>query len=53
LLWLFNHETGQLYVELQFFQALSNFDQGFISFGIFGLDKHLFNLSKEDVIVDA
>lgn len=41
LLWLFNHETGQLYVKLQFFQAVFNFGQGFISIGIFGLDKHL------------
>lgn len=41
LWWLFNHETGRLYVELQFFCAVFNFGQGFISFGIFGLDKHL------------
>lgn len=28
-------------MELQFFCAVFNFGQGFISFGIFGLDKHL------------
>ncbi|KYO17825.1 integral membrane protein GPR155 [Alligator mississippiensis] len=39
--WLFNQEPGRLYVELQFFCAVFNFGQGFISFGIFGLDKHL------------
>ncbi|XP_075465147.1 lysosomal cholesterol signaling protein isoform X3 [Ascaphus truei] len=39
--WLFNMEPGRLYVELQFFCAVFNFGQGFISFGIFGLDKHL------------
>ncbi|XP_053554437.1 integral membrane protein GPR155 isoform X2 [Bombina bombina] len=39
--WLFNIEPGRLYVELQFFCAVFNFGQGFISFGIFGLDKHL------------
>ncbi|XP_053327084.1 integral membrane protein GPR155 isoform X2 [Spea bombifrons] len=39
--WLFNMEPGRLYVELQFFCAVINFGQGFISFGIFGLDKHL------------
>uniref|UniRef100_A0A8C5QMN2 G protein-coupled receptor 155 n=1 Tax=Leptobrachium leishanense TaxID=445787 RepID=A0A8C5QMN2_9ANUR len=39
--WLFNLEPGRLYVELQFFCAVFNFGQGFISFGIFGLDKHL------------
>ncbi|NXA32908.1 GP155 protein, partial [Eudromia elegans] len=41
LWWLFNQEPGRLYVELQFFCAVFNFGQGFISFGIFGLDKHL------------
>ncbi|NXF42814.1 GP155 protein, partial [Oceanites oceanicus] len=41
LWWLFNEEPGRLYVELQFFCAVFNFGQGFISFGIFGLDKHL------------
>ncbi|XP_043931493.1 integral membrane protein GPR155 isoform X2 [Protopterus annectens] len=41
LWWLFNQEPGRLYVELQFFSAIFNFGQGFISFGIFGLDKHL------------
>ncbi|XP_059560015.1 lysosomal cholesterol signaling protein isoform X1 [Myotis daubentonii] len=41
LWWLFNQEPGKLYVELQFFCAVFNYGQGFISFGIFGLDKHL------------
>ncbi|NXB21153.1 GP155 protein, partial [Rhagologus leucostigma] len=41
LWWLFNQEPGRLYVELQFFCAAFNFGQGFICFGIFGLDKHL------------
>ncbi|XP_051786578.1 integral membrane protein GPR155 isoform X3 [Erpetoichthys calabaricus] len=41
LWWLFNQEPGQLYVELQFFCAIFNYGQGFITFGIFGLDKHL------------
>ncbi|KAM6129858.1 lysosomal cholesterol signaling protein isoform 2-T3 [Pterocles gutturalis] len=41
LWWLFNQEPGRLYVELQFFCAVFNFGQGFICFGIFGLDKHL------------
>uniref|UniRef100_A0A8C6V3V8 G protein-coupled receptor 155 n=1 Tax=Naja naja TaxID=35670 RepID=A0A8C6V3V8_NAJNA len=41
LWWLFNQEPGRLYVELQFFCAVFNFGQGFISFGMFGLDKHL------------
>ncbi|XP_048455391.1 integral membrane protein GPR155 isoform X7 [Rhincodon typus] len=45
LWWLFNHEPGRLYVELQFFCIIFNFGQGFISFGIFGLDKHLIILS--------
>lgn len=30
LWWLFNHETGRLYVELQFFCAVFNFGQVFI-----------------------
>ncbi|XP_036900318.1 integral membrane protein GPR155 [Sturnira hondurensis] len=41
LWWLFNQEPGRLYVELQFFCAVFNFGQGFLSFAIFGLDKHL------------
>ncbi|XP_067891543.1 lysosomal cholesterol signaling protein-like isoform X2 [Heterodontus francisci] len=41
LWWLFDHEPGRLYIELQFFCIIFNFGQGFISFGIFGLDKHL------------
>ncbi|XP_069472352.1 lysosomal cholesterol signaling protein isoform X2 [Ambystoma mexicanum] len=41
LWWLFNLEPGRLYLELQFFCAVFNFGQGFISFGVFGLDKHL------------
>ncbi|XP_060683299.1 lysosomal cholesterol signaling protein isoform X1 [Hemiscyllium ocellatum] len=45
LWWLVNHEPGRLYVELQFFCIIFNFGQGFISFGIFGLDKHLIILS--------
>ncbi|XP_069791874.1 lysosomal cholesterol signaling protein [Narcine bancroftii] len=41
-LWLLvNPDPGRLYVELQFFCIIFNFGQGFISFGIFGLDKHL------------
>uniref|UniRef100_A0A674DBT7 G protein-coupled receptor 155 n=1 Tax=Salmo trutta TaxID=8032 RepID=A0A674DBT7_SALTR len=32
---------GRLYLELQFFCAVINYGQGFISFGLFGLDKHL------------
>ncbi|XP_062908217.1 lysosomal cholesterol signaling protein-like isoform X2 [Mobula hypostoma] len=40
-LWLLaNPDPGRLYVELQFFCVIFNFGQGFISFGIFGLDKH-------------
>ncbi|XP_032879815.1 integral membrane protein GPR155 isoform X1 [Amblyraja radiata] len=38
---LVNQKPGRLYVELQFFCVIFNFAQGFISFGIFGLDKHL------------
>ncbi|XP_026884803.2 integral membrane protein GPR155 isoform X1 [Electrophorus electricus] len=41
LWWLFSSIPGTLYLELQFFCAVVNFGQGFISFGIFGLDKHL------------
>ncbi|KAF7668749.1 hypothetical protein LDENG_00284180 [Lucifuga dentata] len=40
-LWLlFNNVPGRLYLELQFFCAVANFGQGFLSFGLFGLDKH-------------
>ncbi|XP_036807405.1 integral membrane protein GPR155 isoform X5 [Oncorhynchus mykiss] len=41
LWWLFNQDPGRLYLELQFFCAVANYGQGFISFGIFGLDRHL------------
>ncbi|XP_062383354.1 lysosomal cholesterol signaling protein isoform X2 [Sardina pilchardus] len=41
LWWLFNKDPGRLYLELQFFCAVANYGQGFISFGIFGLDEHL------------
>ncbi|KAL7881832.1 hypothetical protein AOLI_G00086810 [Acnodon oligacanthus] len=41
LWWLLSSVPGRLYLELQFFCAVINFGQGFISFGIFGLDKHL------------
>ncbi|XP_076119907.1 lysosomal cholesterol signaling protein [Alosa pseudoharengus] len=41
LWWLFNQVPGRLYLELQFFCAILNYGQGFISFGLFGLDKHL------------
>ncbi|KAM6956838.1 lysosomal cholesterol signaling protein-like [Aplochiton taeniatus] len=41
LWWLFNKDPGRLYLELQFFCAVANYGQGFISFGIFGLDRHL------------
>ncbi|XP_066542834.1 lysosomal cholesterol signaling protein isoform X2 [Hoplias malabaricus] len=41
LWWLFSNIPGRLYLELQFFCAVVNFGQGFISFGIFGLDKNL------------
>uniref|UniRef100_A0A3B5MBL2 Uncharacterized protein n=1 Tax=Xiphophorus couchianus TaxID=32473 RepID=A0A3B5MBL2_9TELE len=41
LWWLFNKDPGRLYLELQFFCAVANYGQGFLSFGIFGLDKHL------------
>uniref|UniRef100_A0AAY4F019 G protein-coupled receptor 155b n=1 Tax=Denticeps clupeoides TaxID=299321 RepID=A0AAY4F019_9TELE len=39
--WLLNQDPGRLYLELQFFCAVANYGQGFISFGLFGLDKHL------------
>ncbi|XP_063069463.1 lysosomal cholesterol signaling protein [Engraulis encrasicolus] len=39
--WLFHREPGRLYLELQFFCVILNYGQGFISFGLFGLDKHL------------
>ncbi|XP_013885398.1 integral membrane protein GPR155 isoform X4 [Austrofundulus limnaeus] len=38
LWWLFNKDPGRLYLELQFFCAVANYGQGFLSFGIFGLD---------------
>uniref|UniRef100_A0A8B9LU55 G protein-coupled receptor 155b n=1 Tax=Astyanax mexicanus TaxID=7994 RepID=A0A8B9LU55_ASTMX len=41
LWWLLNTDPGRLYLELQFFCAVANYGQGFISFGIFGLDEHL------------
>ncbi|XP_066521904.1 lysosomal cholesterol signaling protein isoform X2 [Hoplias malabaricus] len=41
LWWLLNADPGRLYLELQFFCAVANYGQGFISFGIFGLDEHL------------
>nr|XP_015800212.2 integral membrane protein GPR155 isoform X2 [Nothobranchius furzeri] len=44
LWWLFNKDPGRLYLELQFFCAVANYGQGFLSFGIFGLDKHLITL---------
>uniref|UniRef100_A0A8C4IX31 G protein-coupled receptor 155a n=1 Tax=Dicentrarchus labrax TaxID=13489 RepID=A0A8C4IX31_DICLA len=41
-LWLlFNRVPGRLYLELQFFCAVVNYGQGFLSFALFGLDKHL------------
>ncbi|KAM4730958.1 lysosomal cholesterol signaling protein [Anableps anableps] len=40
-LWLlYNHLHGRLYLELQFFCAIASYGQGFISFALFGLDKH-------------
>ncbi|XP_020785204.2 integral membrane protein GPR155 isoform X1 [Boleophthalmus pectinirostris] len=39
--WLLNKDPGRLYLELQFFCAVANYGQGFLSFGIFGLDRHL------------
>ncbi|KAM9726712.1 lysosomal cholesterol signaling protein isoform 1-T1 [Menidia menidia] len=41
LWWLFNKDPGRLYLELQFFCAVANYGQGFLSFGIYGLDRHL------------
>uniref|UniRef100_A0A3Q2Y5B1 G protein-coupled receptor 155b n=1 Tax=Hippocampus comes TaxID=109280 RepID=A0A3Q2Y5B1_HIPCM len=41
LWWLLNKDPGRLYLELQFFCAVTNYGQGFLSFGIFGLDRHL------------
>uniref|UniRef100_A0A673MW60 Integral membrane protein GPR155-like n=1 Tax=Sinocyclocheilus rhinocerous TaxID=307959 RepID=A0A673MW60_9TELE len=41
LWWLFNADPGRLYLELQFFCAVANYGQGFVSFGIFGLDENL------------
>ncbi|KAJ8352049.1 hypothetical protein SKAU_G00235250 [Synaphobranchus kaupii] len=41
LWWLFDRVPGSLYLELQFFCVVANYGQGFISFGILGLDKHL------------
>ncbi|XP_054471046.1 integral membrane protein GPR155 [Anoplopoma fimbria] len=41
-LWLLlNQVPGSLYLELQFFCAVANYGQGFLSFALFGLDKHL------------
>ncbi|KAK9537624.1 hypothetical protein VZT92_005226 [Zoarces viviparus] len=41
-LWLLlNRDPGRLYLELQFFCAVANYGQGFLSFALFGLDKHL------------
>lgn len=41
LWWWFNHETRLLYVESQFYCVVSYLGQRLISFGIFGLEKHL------------
>uniref|UniRef100_A0A3P9J661 G protein-coupled receptor 155b n=1 Tax=Oryzias latipes TaxID=8090 RepID=A0A3P9J661_ORYLA len=41
LWWLFNEDPGRLYLELQFFCAVANYAQGFLSFGIFGLDRNM------------
>ncbi|KAI1898158.1 hypothetical protein AGOR_G00069470 [Albula goreensis] len=41
LWWLFDHIPGRLYLELQVFCLMANYGQGLISFGLFGLDKHL------------
>ncbi|KAM4557931.1 lysosomal cholesterol signaling protein isoform 1-T2 [Odontesthes bonariensis] len=38
---LYNYVPGRLYLELQFFCAITNYGQGFLSFALFGLDKHL------------
>uniref|UniRef100_UPI0037E7A4E8 lysosomal cholesterol signaling protein-like n=1 Tax=Semicossyphus pulcher TaxID=241346 RepID=UPI0037E7A4E8 len=44
-LWLlFYRVPGRLYLELQFFCAVANYGQGFLSFALFGLDKHLMTL---------
>ncbi|XP_061579482.1 lysosomal cholesterol signaling protein [Cololabis saira] len=41
-LWLlYDEDPGKLYLELQFFCAIANYGQGFLSFALFGLDKHL------------
>uniref|UniRef100_A0A8C3ARP4 G protein-coupled receptor 155 n=1 Tax=Cyclopterus lumpus TaxID=8103 RepID=A0A8C3ARP4_CYCLU len=41
-LWLLlDNVPGRLYLELQFFCAVANYGQGFLSFALFGLDKHL------------
>lgn len=40
LWWLLNADPGRLYLELQFFCAVANYGQGFISFALFGLDEH-------------
>uniref|UniRef100_A0A1A8S5X1 G protein-coupled receptor 155a n=1 Tax=Nothobranchius rachovii TaxID=451742 RepID=A0A1A8S5X1_9TELE len=40
-LWLIcNYTPGRLHLELQFFSAIAIYGQGFISFALFGLDKH-------------
>ncbi|KAM3607763.1 uncharacterized protein V6R79_013410 [Siganus canaliculatus] len=38
---LFSRVPGRLYLELQFFCAVTSYGQGFLSFALFGLDKHL------------
>ncbi|XP_054642819.1 integral membrane protein GPR155 [Dunckerocampus dactyliophorus] len=38
---LFHQNPSRLYVELQFFCAVAKYGQGFLSFALFGLDKHL------------
>ncbi|XP_034549883.1 integral membrane protein GPR155-like [Notolabrus celidotus] len=44
-LWLLLYRApGRLYLELQFFCAVANYGQGFLSFAVFGLDKHLMAL---------
>ncbi|KAM9803436.1 lysosomal cholesterol signaling protein [Syngnathus typhle] len=37
---LLYQDPGRLYVELQFFCVVANYGQGFVSFALFGLDKH-------------
>ncbi|XP_019713171.1 integral membrane protein GPR155 [Hippocampus comes] len=37
---LLYQDPGRLYVELQFFCAVANYGQGFLSLALFGLDKH-------------